>query len=260
MRLPEAFYLPTGPDRFTPTPATTSPWDDASQHGGPPSALAAYCVDAAIGRPDMRLGRLTVDFLGAIPRRPMDVAIRVVRPGRRIQLSEATLSVDERPVVLARAWHLVTSPDAPPPPPAALAPPLPAAQPAQFFGGLTDWGFGEAIDWRFTDGDFRELGPAAVWTRLRIPLVAGVKLRGLDRALVVADAANGVSGELPIERFLFVPTGLATTLARHPAGEWVHLAARTHRSDDGVGVVHGVLSDDRGYLGDVSQPLLIAPR
>ena len=258
--LPAAFYLPDGPNRYRPTEATTSPWDFSCQHGGPTAALAAHCLDLASGSDGRRLARISVEFLGAIPRRPMDVAVTVVRPGRRVQLSEAVLSVDGRDVVLARAWHIATSAGSPPPPVEALPDDVPDEQPQQYFAGLTDWGYGEAIDWRFTVGSFAEPGPATVWTRLRIPFLAGGSTTGLQRAMVVADAANGLSGELPLASWWFIPPGISVAFIRHPIGDWVRLAAHTRRSTDGIGLTTGQLGDRDGYVGDVAQPLMISAR
>jgi hypothetical protein len=256
----EAFYLPDGAHRFVPTEATTSPWDAGAQHGGPPAALAAHCIDQVSGSAGRRLARIAVDFLGAIPRRPMDVTVTVTRPGRRVQLTDAVLAVDGRAVVLARAWHIATSPGSPPPEPETLPAPVPPEQPQFYFAGLTDWGYGEAIDWRFTRGGFADSGPATVWTRLRIPFLAGSPTTGLQRAMVVADAANGLSGELPLADWWFIPPGLAVTVLREPVGEWVQLSARTRRAPDGVGVTTAQLADADGYIAEVAQPLMIAPR
>ena len=49
-------------------------------------------------------------------------------------------------------------------------------------------------------------------------------------------------------------------MLRAPAGEWVQLAAHTRRAPDGIGVAAGQLADRDGYLGEVAQPLMIAPR
>ena len=62
--LPPAYYLPLGNGYFEPTEATTSPWDTRAQHGGPPTALLASCLDDAFGRPDLRVARISMDFLG----------------------------------------------------------------------------------------------------------------------------------------------------------------------------------------------------
>ncbi|MGY2075030.1 ADP-ribosylglycohydrolase family protein, partial [Blastococcus sp. SYSU DS0828] len=42
------------------------------------------------------------------------------------------------------------------------------------------------IDWRYTAGSPEEPGPADVWTRVRVPLVADRPLTGLARALITA--------------------------------------------------------------------------
>ena len=75
----EAFYLPLGEGRFAPTKATESPWDSAAQHGGPPSALLAHLAGAGAD-PGQRTARVSVDFLGAIPRRELTVEVSPVRP------------------------------------------------------------------------------------------------------------------------------------------------------------------------------------
>ncbi|HET9691646.1 MAG TPA: thioesterase family protein [Acidimicrobiales bacterium] len=267
--LPEAFYLPAGDGTFEPTEATTSPWDASAQHGGPPTALVATMMQAAADEPasGLRLARVTAELLGPIPRRTVTVRARVARPGRRVCMTEATLAAaddPDRPAVLARAWHIATAarPPAPASPPPAPPGPIPGAdevEPYRPLLGLSDgWGYGAAIDWRFTDGAFHRPGPARVWTRLRIPFVAGAGTTSVQRALVVADAANGVSAELPAG-WGFIPTSVTVHLRRHPAGEWVHMAAITAIGDDGVGLTTGTLADPDGEVGVVTQPLLITP-
>ena len=108
--LPAAYYLPLGDGHFEPTEATTSPWDTGAQHGGPPTALLASCLDEAFGRPGLRVARISMDFLGPVPRTPSRVQTELLRPGRRTQLSEASLWAGERRVAVARVWHLATGP------------------------------------------------------------------------------------------------------------------------------------------------------
>ena len=91
-------------------------------------------------------------------------------------------------------------------------------------------------------------------------MIDGEPLTGLQRTLVVADAANGISTELPLESWYFIPTGLNVNLLRHTKAEWVHLAAETDVGTDGIGLTVGRLADDDGALGQLSQPLMIAPR
>ncbi|WP_153503338.1 thioesterase family protein [Cumulibacter manganitolerans] len=254
----EAFYLPADGGRYQPTYATMSPWDGSAQHGGPPSALLAHAMTDLVD-PSLRLARISVDFLGVIPRKPCVVRAEITRPGRRICRTEATMTVDDRVVAAASAWHIVTGAE----PPARgvhdyRAPELPDEQPQRFFVGLTDWGYGEAIEWRFTHGSLDTPGPAAVWSRLRVPLVASRETSGLERLIVVADSANGLSNELPLGDWLFIPPTLTVTALRAPVGEWVFVDATTTLSADGLGLSTAQLADSQGLCGTAAQPLLVS--
>jgi hypothetical protein len=256
-----AYYLPRGNQRYQPTRATESPWDRTAQHGGPPAALLAHAIDQSVEGP-LRIGRISVDMLGPIPLREAVIEVSVIKPGRRVCLTEARMIVDGRVAVTARAWHIATG-DRPritggeqTVPPAV--PPTPSTQ--SFFPGLDDWGYGRSIEWRFTRGGFDSLGAADVWARVRLPLVDGVPLTGQDRALILADSANGLSLSLPLEQWFSIPPTMTATLLRPPAGEWVHLACRTYLADDGVGLARADLFDPDGLVGEVAQPLLVQKR
>jgi hypothetical protein len=257
----DAFYLPLGDNRFTPTRATESPWDHSAQHGGPPSALLAHLAEDAarsVGA-GHRAARISVDFFGAIPRSELTVEVSPVRPGRRIDLTEAVMTVEGRTVAVARVWSIAVGPT--PPVVTELTPP--AALPdesVQPFPELADWGYGQALEWRYTAGSPGHPGPADVWTRVRVPLIADQELTGLDRTLIAADAANGISAELPIGDWWSIPPGMTTHLTREPDGEWVHLSCRSQIADNGIGLCLGTLSDARGSIGEVSQPLLVRAR
>ncbi|SSC25162.1 HotDog domain superfamily protein, partial [Klenkia terrae] len=252
----EAFYLPLGEGRFTPTRATESPWDVGAQHGGPPSALLAHLAAAA---GDQQPARVSVDFFGAIPRQELTVEVSPVRPGRRIDLTEAVMTVGGRTVAVARVWSLAPGPTPPVVTPAVVPPPVPA-EGTVVFPGLPDFGYQEALDWRYTAGSPEQLGAADVWTRVRIPLVAGQELTGTDRTLIAADAANGISVELPLERWLSIPPGMTCHLTREAEGEWVHLSCATRLGGNGLGLCTGTISDTAGVYGEVSQPLLVRER
>jgi len=257
---PAAFYLPDGPGRYRTTGAAQGPWDPAMQHGGPPAALLASAIEEHAGREGLRTARVTVDFLGPVPLGTLDVTVEVLRPGRRVQLAEARLTHEGRVVAVARTWqHAVggtadTVPTAGDPVPALPAPQDHGA------GMLGRFGYGRAHDWRMTAGSMDAPGPGAAWARPLVPLVAGTRMTGLQRALVVADSANGASLALPVEKMLSMPTSLTVAFLRHPAGEWVHLDARTDLSGDGIGLSSARLSDPAGLFATVTQPLLVAGR
>jgi hypothetical protein len=267
--LPPAYYLPLGDGRFEPTDATTSPWDASAQHGGPPTALLASCLDDAFGRRAMRVARISMDFLGPVPRTALRVETRLIRPGKRTQLSEATMWAGDRAVAVARVWHLATSEQpgadgAGDSVESAAAPTpddLPEPQPQRYFGGDRSWGYGRATEWRMMSGGFgRTSGSGDVWTRLRIPLIAGRPLDGLARFTVIADSANGLSAPKSIRDWWFIPPGVTMHLHRYPVGEWVRLTATSDPGHDGIGLTEGTLADALGRCGTVTQALLVAPR
>lgn len=258
MRDTAAYYLPGDAGVYEATYATMSPWDHRSQHGGPPAALLAHEMSALVD-PSLQLGRLSVDFLAPIPRKPAVVEAQITRPGKRVCRAEATMSIDGKVAVAASAWFISTGPT----PPATgvdelVVPGLPGEQPQRYFEGLTDWGYGESIEWRFAEGSYHEPGPVKVWCRQQVPLIAGRETTGFERAIVVADSANGLSNELPIGKWLFIPPTMTFTALRAPVGEWVYMEAWSTLSDDGLGLAQASVADDGGLCGVVAQPLLIA--
>jgi hypothetical protein len=253
----EAFYERIDDETFVATRATMSPWDERLQHGSPPTALVARVLRDAHPRDDMRVARITSEFLGPLPLATMRVRTRVARPGKRIEMLEATVESNGREVLAARAWRIATQPEGSVPPattPPDPVPPIPEVVTVPNW--LETFGYGEAFEWRYVHGGGVP-GPAAVWARPRVPLVAGEPLEPLDRALLIADSANGISGELPMGEWLFVPPSLSLALERYPRGEWVLLEARTTLASDGLGVCGSRLADPDGYFGIGSQALLV---
>jgi hypothetical protein len=206
---------------------------------------------------DLRLGRISVDFLGPIPRREFTVEVTPLKPGRLTSLVEARMVVDGRVAAIARGWHIATGPK----PPLTTEPVLPPPMPDQAGRAMRDWGYGDAIEWRFVEGGFAEpTGAAQVWTRVRLPLIKGEEITGQARALLVADSANGLSALLPMAEWISIPPTMTTTLMRPADGDWVFMSCRTELTADGLGLAHADLYDTDGHLGEVSQPLLIRHR
>jgi hypothetical protein len=260
------FYESLGDDRYSATRATESPWDRRLQHGSPPTALLVHAIERAHPRDDVRVARVNAEFLGPIPRDVARVRTALTRPGKRIEMLEAWLEDERtgRDVATVRVWRIGTKPDEELERRAALATvevELPAAAAPELFGiKAGEWGYADAIEWRFAAGSPEIPGPATVWTRPRIPLIAGGALDPLSRILLVVDSANGVSRVLSFNEWIFVPPTLSLALQRHAAGEWVCLDAHTSLGPDGNGVSTFTLADRVGYLGGGTQALLVERR
>ena len=252
-----AFYTYDGA-RFVATPSTVGPWDPKLQHGSPVAALLASRMAASS---ELRVAHFSMDFLGPVPVAALDVTASLERPGKKIELRSATASVDGKPRVRASAWLVATSEgrardariDEP-------VPPMPETATSTYFENVPRFGYGDALEWRFAEGHFAEMGPAAVWSKLRVAIVEGEPVSPLERVLAMIDSANGISAELDVRQFLFVPVNLTVSLMRLPEGEWAGMRAETQIASAGVGTTRARIFDARGTLGHAMQSLYVEKR
>ena len=255
-----AYYEDLGGGRYRATAATVGPWDPRLSHGSPPAALLLHAIDAAHPRADARVARIAFDFHGPVAVGELDISTELVRPGARIELVRAQLSVGGRVAMVASAWRLATAEGRSPAILDERTPPaLPGPQPQQSFVGVAPFGNGESLECRFVEGAFDALGPATVFARTRVPLLAGAPLTPLERMLLLVDSANGISAPLLPSKFTFVPVELTVGVRRHPRTEWVGMSARTTIEPDGVGHTVAELFDEDGYIGTAMQTLFVAP-
>ena len=256
-----SFYTRRAPGVYDSRPATTGPWDPKLQHGGPPAALLGHALQQLGGPAGSRLARITFDFYGPVPVAGLSVETEVLRTGSRIQLSTAALRSGTRVVMRATGWHLLAETGrSPAVTPAFTVPALPARETIAQFPGADRFPYGDALEWRFAEGSFEQLGPGTVWTRCRIPLVQGNALTGLERTLIAVDAANGISAELPFAQWTFVPVDLTVVMERHADSEWVGMSSKTTLNPDGIGITETILFDGQGAFGRALQTLFVAPR
>ena len=259
--LPEAFFLPLGDNVYQPTEATIGPWSPSQQHGGPPIALLAQALRRFPSEFGLDIARITFEILGPVPVEACEVRVRVLRPGRRIELIQGELLVGGKPVLLAHAWRVERKPESVVAVEDPFATPqLPEAQAQVFFTGVDYFPYGDALEWRFAEGSFVERGPATVWARPRIPVVAGLATDGIEALLLILDSANGVSAELDILHWTFVPVDLTINMHRHPRGEWFGMSARTIIDPGGIGTVTTAVFDSDGALGRSLHTLFVRPK
>ena len=257
----DCFYLPldTEGSRFRATSHTVGPWDQRFQHAGPPSALLGRALEGCERRDDTMVARVTVELLGPVPVAELALRVRIVRPGRSVELVEAALSAGGRDVARASAWRVLRTASESVPDRHGTPESLPTA-PAEATG-LWGGGYLQAVEWRVVRGEgFLSPGPGAAWARLRHPLVDGEPLSPLQRVLAVADSGNGLSAELDLAHWHFINPELTVHVHREAIGEWICLDAATVISTGGVELATSVLSDRLGPLGVGAQSLLVAPR
>ncbi|HXB65020.1 MAG TPA: thioesterase family protein [Solirubrobacteraceae bacterium] len=104
------------------------------------------------------------------------------------------------------------------------------------------------------------VGTAAVWMRLRRPVLPDEAPTPLVYAMAAADFGNGIAAVLPFDQYVFVNADLAVTFNRRPEGEWIGLDARTLLHPDGIAWAQSTMHDTRGPFGLATQALVVAPR
>jgi len=260
--LTEAFFEQEAEDRFVPTGHTQGPWEPGFQHGGPPAALLGRTIGSIDDRDDMQVARITFEILAPVPIEPLDVAARVVRPGRRVQLVQASLSTEKQEVMRATAWRIRTTELDLPEGAAAPPPDTPedGVPPDALFEVGADQSYLHAMEWRFVVGGFVRPGPAVAWVRMRHPLIAGEPISPLTRAVIAVDSGSGISANLDLAEWLFINPDLTVYLHRLPAGDWIRMASSSVYQPNGIGLADTLISDPGGDIGRSLQSLLVAPR
>jgi hypothetical protein len=259
----DAFYERSGEGSFVASELTRGPWDPGAQHAGPPSALLGREIQELVGSDEFQVGRVVLEILRPVPIGEVRVESRVLRPGKRVQLVEASLSGESGELMRATAWLLRKNEVEMPEEAVRLEDPPPGPEEGhtpEFFATGQSVGYHTAMEWKAVAGAFLEPGPATVWMRMRHPLVVGEEPTPLQRALIAADVGNGISAVLDWRSYVFINVDLTVHFERMPAGEWVCVDAVTRPQPTGIGTAESELSDERGRIGRAAQSLLIAQR
>jgi hypothetical protein len=256
----EAVFVRDG-ERFTATELGRGPWDANALHGGAPAALVATALERCDPQPELQLARITCELVRPVPLGELTVQARVTRPGRRVMLLEST--IHDRAgteVVRARALRVRPSEVGASPP---ERPPFPGPDAGQLTdfdnSGLTMFAT-DALEIRFVQGAFRQVGRATAWFRLRHPIIGGEPITPLQRVAAAGDFGNGIANAVSWEDHVFINPDLTLYLEREPRGEWVALQSHTRVQAGSVGIAESVLWDLEGRIGRATQALLIARR
>lgn len=265
-----SLFEPHG-DGFAATELATSPWSTETLHGGPVAALFARELERWPTESPMFPARLTVELLRPFGFAPFGIDVRVVRPGRKVQVLEAVMHLEpeagfapERLIARATLQQIRVAPV----PVASLAaeangddpvPPLPETLPRST-GSLGAEGVrfhNTGVEHRISGHFLTDPGPAIDWIRVVVDLLPGEAPSPFARVAAAADFGNGVSAVLPFGSHVFVNPDLSVHLSRLPVDEWVCLDAVTRAGDEGVGFAESALFDRHGRIGRSVQSLLL---
>ncbi len=255
---PDAYFAALGESRYEPTELASGAWQPGELHFAPLGGLLAHAIErhrAAHGTPGLVLSRIAFDILGFLALEPVSVRVETRRPGRTIELVEATASIGGRDAAVARAWCSVSSDtsDAAGGTAAPIAPPE-RGRPTRFheaWGG----GFVRSLDVR----EHGEVVPGrgTVWVASPHALVDGEPTSALARWIGLVDVANGVAVRETPDAWLFPNLDLTIHLLRQPEGGWLGLDTAVAFGPTGQGVTGTVLHDERGHVGHAMQTLTV---
>lgn len=252
--VPGCYYHRLGEDTFASTDLTRSNWSREIQHGSPPLALLTKAVEETLPQ-GMRLGRVSMDILGAVPVSEVSVRAWTERPGRRISLLAAEMADPSgRAVARLSAWALAVSDtsdvatDRYPPLVEGESVPLEWSWPETT-------GYLDSVEFRPQPGE--SAGATVYWLRASGGLVDDEPTTALQRLTMVVDTANGIGGVLDPRRFIYMNTDTTLHLHRLPTGADFGVRARASIGSDGIGVTTAEIFDERGFVGTSAQTLLV---
>lgn len=257
---PASYFERLGTHRFKPTGHASGAWRSDEQHFSPLGGLIVHAIErtrAVEHSDELLLSRISFDILGKIDLDTFDIEVTTIRPGRTIELVEATVLIAGRTVVRARAWFLARQDTS------AVTggadEPLPAPEsgtPAQL---STRWpgGFIASLDAR-TIGTPRP-GRATAWATTPVTLVAGEDASRLAAYVSLIDLANGLAVRQEPTEWMFPNLDLTIHLHRQPAGDWTGLDTTVVFGSDGTGLTSTVLHDPHGPVGRAEQTLTVRP-
>lgn len=256
-----AYFERLDEQTFRATEHVSGAWDTGSQHIAPALGLLAHAVEADCARrrpaDALVVGRLSYDILGTVPVDVVRIELEVLRPGRTIELVQASLSHAGRPAVLLRAWLLrpsdTTGVQGSSLPRIAGPDDLPAWDPASIWPG----GFIASVEVR---RDQVEPGRAAFWVRTSLPLIHGEPVSDLARFAGLLDIANGMTVRAGPGVVAFPNLDLTAHFIRPPRGEWVGFDTTVSFGPGGLGLTSSVISDVSGPVGTSNQTLTVRPR
>ncbi|MEV3859091.1 thioesterase family protein [Streptomyces sp. NPDC050095] len=262
MTSPDSYYQRTDDHRYKPTVHASGAWDPEELHFSPLGGLVVHAVDRHLadrrGGDGMLLSRIGFDILGRLSMDECEIRVETVRPGRTIELVEATVLIADRAVVRARAWLLAALDTG------AVAggaqDPLPAPE------SVLPWAMSDLWPGGYIASlDVRPLSPprpgrTTAWISTELTLVAGETSSPLASYVGLVDTANGIAVRESPTDWMYPNVDLTLHLHRQPEGRWTGLDTTVVFGASGQGVTSTVLHDVTGPVGFAQQILTVRPQ
>lgn len=251
---PNAYFVALGGDRYLPTSHAGGAWRDDELHLAPVAGLVIHHLERwreAHVAPALVFSRFTFEVLGQIGREEISISTEVVRPGRTIELVEATAVIGDRATIRARGWLLQTSDTADVAANEFAAMPQPAE--CADVSSLLEWPGGFIGSITALQAPGRRPGRARAWISSELDLVAGESAQPLAEYSKLLDTANGIAVRQEPTEWMFPNVDLTLHFFERPSGRSVGLDTRVAFGAEGIGVTSSVMHDERGPVGTIQQ-------
>ncbi|GGF31150.1 thioesterase family protein [Subtercola lobariae] len=258
-----AYFERQDEHRYRPTDEAGGAWNPGEVHFSPLGGLIVHAIDrhrAAEHPADVdtkQLARISFDIFGFLASDDCTISVETIRPGRTIELVEATVTIGGRPAVLARAWFIGTVDTTS----VAGGEPAPLPSPE----AISSWPLAETWSGGYVASlDVRPIEPprpgrTVAWLGTSTELVAGETVSAHASFIALVDTANGIAVREAITEWMFPNVDLTIHLYRQPAGPWVGLDTTVTFGAAGHGLTSTVLHDTHGAVGRAEQILTVRP-
>lgn len=252
-----SYYQRVSVDTYRPTQHVQGAWNDHEQHMSPVAGLITHAIDGHEPNPAVQLSRISFEILGLIPLADTTVVVETVRPGRTIELVEATAIIEDRPRIRARAWRLAISDDVADVAGVELPSMDSGPDGGEPYDPLTEWkgGFLASIETVALPGG--RAGRRQVWARTPHAVVADEQISPTAAAVSMVDLANGIATRVRPTEMMFPNVDLTIHLIRQPEPSWVGLDTSVSFGTNGLGLTSTTLSDEIGPFGRAEQALTV---
>jgi hypothetical protein len=255
-----SYYTRLSENRYRPTEHAGGAWNPDEVHFSPLGGLLLHEMD--LHRQDRGSGallsRVSFDILGFLGTGDCEIHVATIRPGRTIELVEATAVIGDRPAARARAWYLAEYDTTAVQGGAAEPLPSPATlEPGTMMTDRWTGGFVASLDVRVVSAPHP--GRATVWLSSEHRLIDDEAVSDAAAFVSLVDTANGIAVRRHPTELAFPNVDLTIHLHRQPSGPWVGLDTSVTFGPTGQGVTATVLHDEHGAVGFAHQMLTVRP-